>query len=72
MSAYPYPDEEHYPDDAEHREYLKTFNIRILQRTEGRRMEMQAAIATEGLGKVYLKRRSLRELVVRPFGRAER
>src|SRR5260221_4837628 len=35
-------------------------------------MEMQAAIATEGLGKVYLKRRSLRELVMRPFGRAER
>jgi len=30
MSAYPYPDEEHYPDDAEHREYLKTFNTRIL------------------------------------------
>ncbi len=35
-------------------------------------MGIQAAIATESLGKVYLKRRSLRELVMRPFGRSER
>ncbi|HXH28698.1 MAG TPA: ABC transporter ATP-binding protein, partial [Candidatus Polarisedimenticolia bacterium] len=33
---------------------------------------MAAAITTEQLGKVYLKRRSLREMALHPFGRAER
>jgi hypothetical protein len=28
MSAYPYPENEHYPMDAEHREYLKQYNTR--------------------------------------------
>ncbi len=31
MSAYPYPDGESYPDDAEHREYRKTWNTRRLE-----------------------------------------
>ena len=31
MSAYPYPDEEHYPDDAGHREYRATWNTRQLE-----------------------------------------
>jgi len=31
MSAYPYPDGEHYPDDAGHREYLKIWNTRRLE-----------------------------------------
>ena len=30
MSAYPYPEGEHYPDDPAHREYLKTYNTRRL------------------------------------------
>ena len=29
MSAYPYPATEHYPDDADHREYLATYNTRV-------------------------------------------
>jgi ABC-2 type transport system ATP-binding protein len=33
---------------------------------------MPAAVRTENLTKVYLKRRSLREMAQRPFGRAER
>jgi hypothetical protein len=31
MSAYPFPDGESYPDDAEHREYRKTWNTRHLE-----------------------------------------
>ncbi len=31
MSAYPYPDGESYPDDAEHREYRATYNTRRLE-----------------------------------------
>ncbi|HKB07468.1 MAG TPA: FG-GAP-like repeat-containing protein [Candidatus Polarisedimenticolia bacterium] len=31
MSAYPYPDGEAYPDDAEHREYRATWNTRRLE-----------------------------------------
>jgi ABC-2 type transport system ATP-binding protein len=33
---------------------------------------MPAPIRTEDLGKIYVKRRSLREITLRPFGRAER
>ncbi len=32
MSAYPYPDGEHYPDSAAHREYLHKWNTRIVER----------------------------------------
>jgi Flp pilus assembly protein TadD len=31
MSAYPYPEGERYPDDLEHREYRKTWNLRRLE-----------------------------------------
>jgi hypothetical protein len=28
MSNYPYGPDEHYPDDAPHRDYLRTYNMR--------------------------------------------
>jgi hypothetical protein len=31
MSSYPYPAGETYPEDAEHREYRKTWNTRRLE-----------------------------------------
>jgi hypothetical protein len=31
MSAYPYPEGESYPDDADHREYRKIFNTRSVE-----------------------------------------
>jgi hypothetical protein len=31
MSAYPYPDSESYPDDADHRGYRKTYNTRRVE-----------------------------------------
>ena len=31
MSAYPYPDSESFPDDADHREYRKTYNTRRVE-----------------------------------------
>jgi hypothetical protein len=31
MSRYPYPPSEHYPDDEEHRAFLKTYNTRLLK-----------------------------------------
>ena len=30
MSSYPYPEEEHYPEDPRHQEYRKKFNTRQL------------------------------------------
>jgi hypothetical protein len=35
MSSYPYPANEHYPDDAEHREYLRTYQTRPSKPTVG-------------------------------------
>jgi hypothetical protein len=35
MSGYPYPATEHYPDDAEHREYLRTYQTRPSRSTAG-------------------------------------
>ena len=29
MTRYPYGDEQHYPDDAEHQSYVSTYNTRI-------------------------------------------
>ncbi|MEW6732625.1 MAG: FG-GAP-like repeat-containing protein [Acidobacteriota bacterium] len=31
MSSYPYPENEHYPDDARHREYQEKYNTRIVR-----------------------------------------
>jgi hypothetical protein len=31
MSAYPYPEGEAYPDDADHRDYRETYNTRRLE-----------------------------------------
>ena len=31
MSRYPYPPTEHYPDDEEHRAFLKTYNTQIIE-----------------------------------------
>lgn len=36
MSAYPYPDDEHYPDTAAHRRYLRQWNTRPAGFTVGR------------------------------------
>ncbi len=33
MSGFPYPDDEHYPDSAAYREYLRTWNTRIVERS---------------------------------------
>ncbi len=54
MSHYPYPSSEHYPDDAEHREYRKTYNIRPALRllrplTEGLD-ERAAGMPAAGIG----------------------
>ena len=33
MSSFPYPDDEHYPDSAAYREYQRTWNTRIVERS---------------------------------------
>jgi hypothetical protein len=32
MTKYPYGPDEHYPDDAAHRDYLERFNTRVAMR----------------------------------------
>lgn len=47
MSSYPYPDDEHYPDDAEHVAYLEEWNTRLEGQDSG---TAASAAASGGLG----------------------
>ncbi|MDA8210613.1 MAG: fibronectin type III domain-containing protein [Clostridia bacterium] len=50
MSSYPYPPGEKYPDDAEHRKYLKEWNTREYRLVDGK------VIKHEGFWQTLLKR----------------